>query len=243
MTCFAILILPIALMGEAGELIPFSDRRSRKNRRSKKGESTHSTKSHSDRGMRSTPKKKKTDAKTQGQSRASRPNKKSVSSAQEQAPTAARVPKAASANQETGKSLPIAEVLDAPARQVYTRDNPICDTNLPKSKPKNEADQYIKKRLIIAGSYYCEKDAIEKLQIGVYFDLIREPQNPYDADAIMLVLDNQKIGYVAKEDLPPFIVALKLGRRIYGVITDIIAIDGTVRYEFETWFDRSGNKL
>lgn len=112
------------------------------------------------------------------------------------------------------------------------------DENAPKSKPKHEGDQYIRKRMIIAGSSYCDKAALAKLAVGTYFELVAEPTNPYDKDAVMLVHDGEKIGYIAKQDKLAFVTCLKLKRRVYGVITDIIAGDGDhQKYEFETWFD------
>jgi hypothetical protein len=111
------------------------------------------------------------------------------------------------------------------------------DENTPKSKPKHEGDQYIRKRMIIAGSSYCDKSALDKLTIGTYFELVAEPTNPYDKDAVMLVHDGEKIGYIAKQDKLAFVTCLKLKRRIYGVITDIITEPYPTKYEFETWFD------
>lgn len=106
----------------------------------------------------------------------------------------------------------------------------------PKSKPINEKDQYIKKRLIIRGSYYCDSEVISRLRVGTYFDLRREKDNKYDPDAVVLLLDGEKIGYVAKEDLAPYTIALDLGRDIYGVITDITNDASGTKYEYETWF-------
>ena len=40
------------------------------------------------------------------------------------------------------------------------------DENTPKSTPKNEKDQYIRKRMIIAGSYYCDKAVLDTLEVG-----------------------------------------------------------------------------
>ncbi len=111
------------------------------------------------------------------------------------------------------------------------------DENTPKSTPKHEKDQYIRKRMIIAGSSYCDASVLSKLQIGTYFDLSREPDNPHDKDAVVLTLDGEKIGYVAKKDLTPFTVCLNLRRNIYGVITDIITENNYTKYEYETWFD------
>ena len=111
------------------------------------------------------------------------------------------------------------------------------DENTPKSKPKNEGDQYIRKRMIIAGSFYCDLNIIAQLSIGTYIDLIAEPDNPYDKDAVMLVHKGEKIGYIAKQDKLAFVTCLKLKRRVYGVITDIITEPYPTKYEFETWFD------
>ena len=116
-------------------------------------------------------------------------------------------------------------------------ENKEPDENTPKSKPKHDGDQYIRKRMIIAGSSYCDKSALDKLTIGTYFELVAEPTNPYDKDAVMLVHDGEKIGYVAKQDRLPFITCLKLKRRVYGVITDIITEPYPTKFEFETWFD------
>lgn len=111
------------------------------------------------------------------------------------------------------------------------------DENTPKSMPKNEKDQYIRKRMIIVGSYYCDKAALDVLKVGSYIDLETEPDNPYDKDAVKLLYNGQKIGYIAKKDHLAFVTCLKLKRNIYGVITSIIEEDGKTKYEYETWFD------
>lgn len=113
------------------------------------------------------------------------------------------------------------------------------DENTPKSTPKNENDQYIRKRMIIAGSYYCEPIVLSELKVGTYFDLEAEPDNPNDKDAVKLTYNGQKIGYIAKQDRLAFVTCLKLRRNIYGVITNIIEESGRIKYEFETWFDNS----
>ena len=111
------------------------------------------------------------------------------------------------------------------------------DENTPKSKPKHEKDKYIRKRMIISGSSYCDKSVLENLSVGTYLEVVAEPDNPHDKDAVMLTYEGNKIGYIAKEDKPPFVVCLRLKRKIYGVITDIITDRGETKYEFETWFD------
>lgn len=110
------------------------------------------------------------------------------------------------------------------------------DENTPKSKPMNEGDQYIRKRMIIAGSFYCDQAVILQLTVGTYFQLVAEPDNPHDKDAVALFYQGSKIGYVAKKDVLPFVTCLKLRRPIYGVITDIKEKDGRKEIEYETWF-------
>lgn len=111
------------------------------------------------------------------------------------------------------------------------------DESTPKSTPKNEKDQFIRKRMIIAGSSYCDKAVLDKLSVGTYFELEAEPDNAYDKDAVKLVYEGEKIGYIAKQDRLAFVTCLKLRRNIYGVITAIKEDEFPVKYEFETWFD------
>ena len=110
------------------------------------------------------------------------------------------------------------------------------DENTPKSKPMNEGDQYIRKRMIIAGSFYCDQNVISQLSIGTYFDLVAEPDNIYDKNAVALFFNEQKIGYVAKGDVLAFATCLRLRRNIYGVVTDVRETNGRKEIEYETWF-------
>ena len=112
------------------------------------------------------------------------------------------------------------------------------DENTPKSKPKREGDQYIRKRMIIAGSSYCDPATLNKLRVGTYFDLEAEPNNPHDKDAVKLTLEGEKIGYIARSDRLAFVACLRLKRRVYGVITDIITESLSTKYEFETWYEQ-----
>ena len=91
--------------------------------------------------------------------------------------------------------------------------------------------------MFIAGSSYCDKTVLESLEVGTYFELEAEPDNPYDKDAVKLMYNGQKIGYIAKQDHLAFVTCLKLKRNIYGVITAIKADEYPVKYEIETWFD------
>lgn len=111
------------------------------------------------------------------------------------------------------------------------------DENTPKSTPKHEGDQYIRKRMIIAGSSYCDRSILDRLTVGTYFELAAEPNNPHDKDAVMLLYNGEKIGYIAKQDRLAFVTCLRLKRKVYGVITDIISEPYPTKYEFETWFE------
>ena len=147
--------------------------------------------------------------------------------------------KTASTSTTVSKVATLEDVQNIPA--VVKKEIPVeLNESEPKSKPKRESDRYIRKRMIIAGSSYCDQTVLGKLEIGTYIDLVAEPTNPYDKDAIMLMHNGEKIGYVAKQDLPAFVTCLRLGRKVYGVITNIINDVLPTRYEYETWFG-SGN--
>lgn len=127
--------------------------------------------------------------------------------------------------------------VDTPVLNIEPRSASETDEGAPKSTSKNKGDRYIRKRMIIAGSHYCDKIALDSLEVGTCFDLEAEPENPYDKDAVRLVYRGYKIGYVPKQDSLAFATCLKLGRTVYGVITAIIEDNGRTKYEFETWFD------
>ncbi len=132
------------------------------------------------------------------------------------------------------------DIIDPPTYTIKeeTVEEGPPDENTPKSTPKHPNDQYIRKRMIIAGSYYCDKAVLNKLHIGTYFDMALEPDNPHDKDAVMLTFEGEKIGYIPKTDKIAFVTCLRLKRKVYCVITDVIIEDGRSKYEFETWFDR-----
>ena len=111
------------------------------------------------------------------------------------------------------------------------------DENVPKSKPKHEKDQYIRKRIIIDG---CSAETLSRIGIGAYLDVVAGGGTTTDKDAVMLTLDGEKIGYIAKTDRAAYVTCLKLKRRIYGVITDVLTDGDRVKYELETWFDSEG---
>ena len=80
---------------------------------------------------------------------------------------------------------------------------------------------------------------LDSLEVGTYFNLEVESDNPYDKAAVKLTYNGQKIGYIAKQDRLAFVTCLKIRRNIYGVITNIIQESERTKYEFETWFDHT----
>ena len=77
------------------------------------------------------------------------------------------------------------------------------------------------------------------LEIGSYLEFAAEPSNPHDKNAITVLYREQKVGYIAKQDLMPFVACLRLGRKLYGVVTDIVREPYPVKYEYEVWFDNA----
>ena len=111
------------------------------------------------------------------------------------------------------------------------------DENTPKSVPKNENDRYIRKRMIIAGSSYSDKAVLDRLNVGTYFSIEAEPDNPYDKNAVKFVFNGEKIGYAAKSDQLIFLSSLRARIGVYGVITEIKDNGFSTQYEYEAWFD------
>ena len=93
--------------------------------------------------------------------------------------------KTASTSTTVSKVATLEDVQNIPA--VVKKEIPVeLNENIPKSTPKNEKDQYIRKRMIIAGSSYCEKEALDTLTIGTCFDVALETDNPHDKEAVKL---------------------------------------------------------
>lgn len=130
------------------------------------------------------------------------------------------------------------KIFEMPSAKVEDRPTVIePDEDTPKSTPKHKNDQYIRKRMIIAGSSYCDKRILDQLKVGSYMEVVAEPSNPHDRDAIMLLYNGNKVGYIAKKEHLAHVTYLRLGRKIYAVITNVIDDTYPTRYEFETWFD------
>ena len=90
---------------------------------------------------------------------------------------------------------------------------------------------------MIIDNSLCGDDACKNLEIGSRFDLVAEENSALGKDAVKLVFEGQKIGYLEKKDSLAISTCLRLRRKIYGVVTDITYKDAKIQYEFEAWFD------
>ena len=124
-----------------------------------------------------------------------------------------------------------------PSERISNTDTPPIKStpDIPKSTPRSVKDKYIRKRMIISSASKSGKETSRELSVGTYLELTPEPINPYNPDAIRLTVSGETVGYTADVDIPLLSTCLYLGNRIYGVITDIISIDGNTEYEYEAW--------
>ena len=106
---------------------------------------------------------------------------------------------------------------------------------LAKRTQASEEAECIRRRMIIAGSSYCDERVLSRLEIGSCLDVVAEPDNPHDKKAVSLLLEGEKVGYVAKKDQLPFVASLGLGRSMYAVVTNILIDETTTQYEYEAW--------
>jgi len=97
-----------------------------------------------------------------------------------------------------------------------------------KSIPKNKADTYIQKRMLLEDVF----NHIEKLSKGIYLDI----EHDASANRIKLMYNGDTIGFLSKEDSFPVILCLRIGRKLYGVITDVKSDDKNTKIEVELWF-------
>lgn len=113
----------------------------------------------------------------------------------------------------------------------------IRDEKTPKSKPKNENDRYVRKRLIIEKNESADKVVARRLKIGAYLDVVSESENSTDKEEIKLIFDGETVGYIPKSEALAIITCLELKCKIYAVITDVVCETNAVRYEIEIWFE------
>lgn len=107
------------------------------------------------------------------------------------------------------------------------------DEIVPKSTPRHECDQFIRKRI----KFESDGGVLSNLTVGSCLNAVYEPENPQDKNAVRLEYRGEKIGYVPKGDNPAFATALTVGKKIYGVITEVKQSEKGFEYELEAWFD------
>ena len=45
--------------------------------------------------------------------------------------------------------------------------------------------------MIIAGTSYCDNDVLARLTVGTYLDVVAEPDNPHDKNAVKLLFGGE----------------------------------------------------
>lgn len=79
---------------------------------------------------------------------------------------------------------------------------------------------------IVGVTYNDRQKAISKLQIGDELYLIRQPNNPYDNNAILCVHNGYELGYISKSlavDLAP---QIDNGKHVFAIVKDVTGGDG-----------------
>ena len=102
----------------------------------------------------------------------------------------------------------------------------VLDKNAPKSKPKSESDQYINKRIIIESP---DESVIPHLKTGTYLEVTKDEET----GRIILLYDGKKAGFIPEADSVAIKTCLRLGRKIYAVVSDV-----GEKYEIEMWFGK-----
>lgn len=71
----------------------------------------------------------------------------------------------------------------------------------------------------LAGSqFYALSDAWNRLQVGDWLQLIREPGNRHDANAIRVEWQGQQLGYLPRAHNPPLASAMDRGLKLIARI-------------------------
>lgn len=75
---------------------------------------------------------------------------------------------------------------------------------------------------VAGGHYHGLYDAIDRLGRGMRLDLVREPENPYDSNAVAVVLDGLRLGYVPRAANPLVAERLDRGERVFAEIAGFV---------------------
>ncbi len=106
------------------------------------------------------------------------------------------------------------------------------DENAPKSIPKNACDIYIRKRIVLEELTCDSENVVQQLSVGAHLNI----ENDAVKNRAKVTFGNEIVGYVSETDSFSIILCLRLGRKIYGVITDVKSVDGNMKMEIELWF-------
>lgn len=99
-------------------------------------------------------------------------------------------------------------------------------TNVNGEKPKEQKIIY---RSFVRGLAFSPgKKVLPYMKAGEKLDLLREPENKYDSNAIALCYNGQKIGYVAAEDNSMLSQLLDAGHGNFVAEVDNIHADAPV---------------
>ena len=137
----------------------------------------------------------------------------------------AKSPSTSSATEEQTeeKGEKTKEILQENVRVEALKKDEKSRENSPKSTPKNPGDTWIRKRMI---AEIWREEMAEKIEVGDTFDLTLAENN-----SVVLLRDNSPVATVCKSDTFPLATALKLGRKLYAVVTEIKENE----IEFEGW--------
>ena len=79
----------------------------------------------------------------------------------------------------------------------------------------------------VAGTgHHCSPAIVHELRLGKRLNLVREPANDYDPDAIAVQLGHQRIGYVPRRHNTVLARLLDAGKTLRARIDDTEDLDG-----------------
>lgn len=90
----------------------------------------------------------------------------------------------------------------------------------------------------VAGTSYIENIELLAPMLNIEDKLVfyREPNNPYDENAIRIeTLNGDKIGYVPKKDNPVFSRLMDAGKNLYGIIKKKEKLDSWLKIDIEIY--------
>lgn len=129
----------------------------------------------------------------------------------------------------------VREIASPECEHQSNRDFKAQDPDAPKSTPRKAEDEYIRRRMTVSVEACCDGN-LGILTVGENFNMALDHSGPYGKDSVAALIEDRVVGYVSREVSAPLAVYLTLGRRIYGVITDVRGEGDEATYEFEAWF-------